>query len=271
MHPCGHILLDRDIRREIGVVRVKSKSGSKEAVYAAYIDGKSMDAQNYVKMDMLRVDVVKIISEAFKLAGLSVMSVDELLKAVENDKDVWKLYADGNTMGLNQCERPKSTEKCKQYKPKNVCELTAFIAGIRPGFVSMINTLLSRTPFSYNIPSLDKLLATKEIPDSFLLYDEQILQILKAAGIPGPDAYAATKAIKKKKADKVASYKERFKEGFTKYLKETENSSEDKAKEIVEQIWTIIENAANYMFQQGTFAEQSASNNTVNQHMLGVA
>ena len=71
---------------------------------------------------------------------------------------------------------------------------------------------------------------------------------MKASGIPGPDAYAATKAIKKKKVDKVASYKERFKEGFTKYLKEKENASDEKAQKTVEQIWRIIEDAANYMF-----------------------
>ena len=81
------------------------------------------------------------------------------------------------------------------YKPKNVAELSAFIAGIRPGFKSMLNTFINRQPFAYNIPSLDNLLATKEIPDSFLMYDEQILRILKAAGIPGPKAYATTKAI----------------------------------------------------------------------------
>ena len=135
----------------------------------------------------------------------------------------------------------------------------------------MIETFLSRKHFEYGIPSLDKLLQTEAIPDSFLEFDEQILVILKTAGIPGAEAYAALKAIKKKKADKVASYKQRFKDGFTSYLKETEGASEEKAHEVVEQIWTIIENAANYMFQQGTFMEQSMSKNTVNQHMLGVA
>lgn len=112
----------------------------------------------------------------------------------------------------------------------------------------MLSTFINRQKFAYNIPSLDSLLVTKEIPDSFLMYDEQILKILKAAGIPGPDAYAATKAIKKKKADKVASYKERFKEGFTKVLEEQEGASEEKAHKVVEQIWRIIEDAANYMF-----------------------
>lgn len=112
----------------------------------------------------------------------------------------------------------------------------------------MLNTFITRTPFEYGIPSLDKLLKTDAIPDSFLLYDEQILQILKAAGIPGPEAYATTKAIKKKKIDKVLAAKDKFKTGFTKYLQETENASEEKASEVVEEVWTIIENAASYMF-----------------------
>ena len=211
-HPCARLLLDRDIRREIGVIQVKSKSGNKPAVHAAFIDGKLADAYGYLKADFLMVDVVKIIAETFKQAGLPVMTVDELLDVVKNDQEVWNLYWNGFTQGLNQCEREGSTKKCMQYKPRNVEELTAFIAGIRPGFKSMINTFLARQHFEYGIPSLDNLLKTKAIPDSFLEFDEQILVILKAAGIPGPEAYATLKAIKKKKADKIAAEKEKFKE-----------------------------------------------------------
>lgn len=247
-HPCAHLLLDRDIRREIGVIRVKSKSGNKDAVYAAFIDGRTADAYNYVKADFLRVDVVKIIAETYERAGIPVMTVDELLKDVKNDPRVWELYANGFTMGLNQVEREKSSQRCRQYKPTNVEELCSFIAGIRPGFKSMLSTFINRQSFEYGIPSLDNLLKTKAIPDSFLMFDEQILQILKAAGIPGPDAYACTKAIKKKKTEKVMSFKERFKEGFSKRLMETEGASKEKANEVVEEIWTIIENAASYMF-----------------------
>ena len=248
MHPCAHLLSDKDLRREIGVIRVKSKSGSKAEVYAAFIDGKTADSYNYLKADFLRVDVVKTIYNAFTLAGLPVMTVDELLDAVKNDKEVWDLYANGYCMGLNQVEREKSAQRCMIYKPKNVAELAAFVAGIRPGFASMLNTFINRQRFSYNIPALDNLLATKEIPDSFLMYDEQILRILKAAGIPGAKAYATTKAIKKKKTDKVLAAKEDFKIGFTKYLQETEGASEEKAHQVVEQVWRIIEDAANYMF-----------------------
>lgn len=69
-----------------------------------------------------------------------------------------------------------------------------------------------------------------------------------AGGIPGAEAYATVKYIKKKKRDKVLAEKEKFRTGFTNYLKETEGTSADKAEEVVDKIWTIIENAASYMF-----------------------
>jgi len=188
-HPCAHLLLDKDIRREIGLVRIKDDR------CIAYIDGSTADAYGYLKLDLLRVLVVEIISKTFKAIGRPVMNVDELLEVTKNDKEVWDLYAKGLTQGLNQCEQPKSTERVMRYKPKNIVELSAFVAGIRPGFKSMLETFISRTPFSYNIPSLDRLLQTKEIPSSFLLYDEQVLSVLIAAGIPASDAYVCLKAI----------------------------------------------------------------------------
>ena len=247
-HPCAHILLDRDIRREIGIVRVKAKTGKKEAIYAAYIDGQLADAYGYLKADYLRVDVVKTIDASFKACDMSVMPVNELLENVKNDDRVWQLYANGFTMGLNQVEKDKTTERVMRYKPKNVVELAAFVAAVRPGFKSMLETFVNRRHFEYGIPSLDKLLMTKEIPSSFLMYDEQILRILQAAGIEPADAYTCVKAIKKKKAEKVKSYKERFESGFTKVLKEQEGASEEEAKETVDKIWTIINDAASYMF-----------------------
>ena len=124
-HPCGHLLLDKDIRREIGVVKIKD-------LYCAYIDGATADAYGYLKLDFLTVMVVKIISETFKTIGIPMMTVDELLDKCQDDKAVWDLYAKGFTQGLNQCEQPKSTERVMRYKPKNIAELSLFVAAIRP-------------------------------------------------------------------------------------------------------------------------------------------
>ena len=135
-----------------------------------------------------------------------------------------------------------------RYKPNNIVELAAYVAAIRPGFKSMLETFVSRTPFTYNIPSLDKLLMSKEIPSSFLMYDEQVLSVLIAAGIPASDAYVCLKAIKKKKADKVAPFKKLFKEGFSKHLQKEEGRSKQEADKVCDQILRIIEDSASYLF-----------------------
>ena len=241
-HPCAHLLLDKDIRKEIGVIRIK---GDK---IVAYIDGTTADAYGYLKLDLLRVIVVEIIAKTFERIGLPVMDVDELLGKVSNDPEVWNLYAHGITQGLNQCEQPKATERVMRYKPHNVVELSAYVAAIRPGFKSMLETFVSHTPFKYNIPSLDKLLASKEIPDSFLMYDEQVLSILISAGINASDAYVCLKGIKKKKFDKVEAFKEVFKEGYAKHLMEDEHATQKEADKIVADVWRIIENSASYLF-----------------------
>ena len=124
-HPCAHLTYHKDMREEIGLIRIKDK-------LCLFIDGVTADRIGYVKSDMLRVDVVKVIADTFKAANLLVMSVDELLEAIKDDKAVWDLYANGITQGLNQCERPASTEKIKLFKPKNIVELCAFVAAIRP-------------------------------------------------------------------------------------------------------------------------------------------
>ena len=131
-HPCAHLTYHKDLREEIGLIRLKAKTGSKEPQLCVCIDGTTADNLNYVKSDLLRVDVVKLIADTFKAAHLPVMPVDELLKTVEGDSNIWDLYAKGFTQCLNQCERPASTERCMQFKPQNVVELCAFIAAIRP-------------------------------------------------------------------------------------------------------------------------------------------
>ena len=252
-HPCGHIVYHKDLRREIGVVRVKSKSGNKDAVYAAYIDGIFADKFGWCKSDMLRVDVVKIISDTFKEIGQPVLTADELVEKTKDDPKVWNILADGFTMGCNQTERPKTTQRVMQFKPKNTVELAAFIAAIRPGAKSLVNYLVTRTPHVYNIPAMDKLLkldgATGVTGESsFLLYDEQIMQLAEAAGIPAEDTNALIKHIKKKHHKEVEQFKEDFVPGFVKYLTETEHVEKELAEKTAKDVWTVILNSASYLF-----------------------
>ena len=247
-HPCAYLLSNKDIRREVGIFRINSKTSKKKVVYAAFIDGATADAYGYLKNDDLQVSIVKLNDDIYKRIGIPQPSVPELLRITEKDKATWDMYANGWTLALNQCEKEKSTEKVMKYKPRNISELAAFVAGIRPAFQSMLPKLLNREKFSYDIPALDKLLQTKELPQSFILYQEQMMKVLQWAGFSAPESYAAIKAIAKKHPEKVLPLKERFMEGFSKRLIDEEHTSPDIAKETTEKVWTIISDACGYGF-----------------------
>lgn len=247
-HPCAYLLCQNDIRREIGIYRINSKTGKKKIVYAAFIDGATADAYGYLKNDLLTVDVVHVNGEAYKRIGIPQPTVPELLDMTRNDKETWSMYAKGFTLGLNQAEKEKSTEKVMRYKPKNISELSAFVAGIRPAFQSMINLLLDRKHFEYKIPALDKLLQTKELPHSFILYQEQMMTVLQYAGFSAPESYSSIKAIAKKHPEKVLPLKERFLEGFSQRLQNEESVDANTAKATSEQVWVIISDACGYGF-----------------------
>jgi len=246
-HPCAYLLCTEDIRREIGIYRINSKTGKKKTIYAAYIDGATAERFGYLKNDLLTVAVVDINAKAYKRAGIPQPSVPELLKMTENDDETWSMYAKGYTMGLNQVEQEKSSEKVMRYKPRNISELSAFVAGIRPAFQSMVNKLLDREHFDYAISTLDNLLQTKEMPSSFILYQEQMMTVLQYGGFSAPESYASIKAIAKKHPEKVLPLKQRFLDGFKQKLVE-DGTDESTATETAEQVWVIISDACGYGF-----------------------
>lgn len=248
-HPCAHLLCRNDIRREIGIYRLNPKGGSKKGpVYAAFIEGTTAEKYGYLKNDLLSVDVVKVNRAAFDRIKKPLPSASELVEKTRNDNETWRMYAEGLTIGLNQCERDRTRVKAMQYMPRNITELSAFVAAVRPAFQSMLGTFLARQPFDYGIPTFDKLIRTKEMRSSFLLYQEQLMKTLVYAGLTPPESYSAIKAIAKKHPEKILPYKEKFLVNFTERVLEDESCEIAQAEEAAEKVWTIIEDATAYLF-----------------------
>lgn len=246
-HPCAFLLTQGDIRREIGIFRLNTNGGKKGVTYAAFIDGATADGYGYLKEDLLVVDVVKVNADIYKRIGMEQPPVPKLMEMVAGDKATWRMYAKGWTLGLNQAEKEKSTEKVMLYRPRNLSELSAFVAGIRPAFQSMIGKLLNREHFDYHIPVLDELLQTPEMPSSFILYQEQMMKTLQYAGFTAPESYAAIKAIAKKHPEKVLPLKEKFLSGFKEKLVD-KGTDEKTAADTSDKVWTIISDACGYGF-----------------------
>ncbi len=168
---------------------------------------------------------------------------------MENNNKVWDIYKNGYTICVNQCESQGTTKKAMKYQPKNIAELTSFIASIRPSFKSMYATFESRKPFSYGIKAFDDLIKTKQMPNSFILFQEQLMQTFNFAGFPITECYSIIKAVAKKKPEKLKVLKEEFNIGFAKKIKEVQPElTNEQVESYCNKVWQIAEDSANYSF-----------------------
>jgi DNA polymerase III alpha subunit len=235
--PCGYLIYDGDIKREIGLIKCKSESTHKEVI-TTVIDGMVAENYKFVKNDLLKVDVWLTINKAFEKIGIPTYTVPEITKIVANDEKTWKIYENGYTLGVNQCESNFGKQCCKRYKPQNMQELTALVSALRPGFKTQLDNFLDRKPFTSGIKELDLLLE-----DSFhyIMYQENIMTYLGWLGIEQTETYEIIKKISKKK----------FKEKELTELKSRliakwyENTGKEEG---FEDTWKIVEAFAKYAF-----------------------
>lgn len=245
--PCAYILYQGNIREEIGLIKCKSESTGKEFI-TAVVDGAIAENYKFLKNDILTVSIVLLVDKIYNRIGIKHDTVEQLKELVKNDKKTWDIYAKGYTLGVNQCEQPGSVKKMMRFKAKNISELAAWIASIRPSFKSMYSKFESREPFNYGIPAFDRLLQTKELPQSFILYQEQSMSVLAYAGFPMDECYGIIKAIAKKHPEKVKPLKERFIAGFKQKIIADDNIPEKEAQEASEKVWQIINDSCGYGF-----------------------
>lgn len=239
--PCSSLIYQGSIRTEVGLVKIKDN-------VCCLCDGHWGEDGHFLKNDHLKVSVVDLIYKAYERIGREPPSVKELLAMCPPEDPAWDVYANGCTMGINQCEKEGTRARAMKYKPRNISELSAFVAAIRPGGASFYKQFESREPFAYGVKAFDELIQTKEFPYSFLLYQEQVMRALNYAGIDMADCYTAIKNIAKKRAEKVLAYKDTFIKGFRESIVRDENKSEDEAQKLAESLWGVIEDSAGYSF-----------------------
>ena len=248
VHACGFFLFNGnqnqkdvvgygDIRYEIGLIRCVSDKGKKSTLVVC-LEGGMLDPYGYVKDDFLIVDVVGIIYKLYQSIGREVPTVGELRKMVSNDVETWRMYEIGATCSLNQCEKPTTTKRAMKYKPKEIKELAAFIAGIRPGFKSHIGGFLNRVNYTSGEKVIDDLLK-----DCFqyMLYQEAVMKIFSYLGIPMKETYDTIKKISKKKlvGEKLAQVEETLKSHWLENIGNLDN---------FEPVYKVVKDSARYSF-----------------------
>jgi DNA polymerase III alpha subunit len=168
-----------------------------------------------------------------------------------NDKETWKLFAEGKTKGVFQLESNLGKSWAKKLAPNSIEELSALIAIIRPGTLkayvdgkSMTQHFVDRKhgkeEVTYLHPALEEILKPTY---GVLVYQEQSMRIAqKIAGFNLQEADELRKAIGKKKADLMAKVKKKFIKGADKLGVVS--------KEEAEAIFGWIEKSSRYAFNK---------------------
>ena len=227
--PCSFVLSNKPLPRELGLIRVGNE-------LCACIDGYTSDVWKFLKNDYLTVKVWKIISDFYKMIGQPIPNIRELLQKVDNR--TWKLYEDGMTATLNQADTDISTSMLKRYKPHTDAEMSAFVAAIRPGFASLVNTFLDREPYSTGVTEIDEILQPSY---HFMLYQESIMAFLVWCGMKEDHTYDIIKKISKKKFTPEA--KEELRQELLLGYKAKLGTEEG-----FDEVWQVVDDAARYSF-----------------------
>ena len=237
VHACGHFIFDGDIRREVGLISAVSETTGKRTICAA-IEGGYLDEFGYVKEDFLIVDSVYLTYKFFHAIGMEVPTFDELRHMIDGDKKTWDIYEKGITCCINQCEKEATTNRVKKYKPQNLAELSSFIAAIRPGFASLLNTFLNREPYTTGEKKIDELLSDTA---HFMIYQESIMKVLSFLHLKMGETYGVIKSISKKKL-KGEKKEHLLTELNNSWAEEFNNTNNFK------NVWNVIEDSSRYAF-----------------------
>ncbi len=227
--PCSFLLSNNPISSDVGLIKVGNET-------CCCLDGYNCDIYKYLKNDYLTVQVYSIISEVYKLIG---RPIDNISTLVNNcDDKVWDIYEKGLTTTINQADSDFGKQTIMRFKPRNLADLSGWVASIRPGFASLMNDYLDRKPYTTGVEELDNLL---EDSSHRMLYQESIMKYLIWLGIDEKDSYDVIKKIAKKKfkEEELQQLKLKLIEGWKVHVGR---------KEGFEETWQVIESAVKYSF-----------------------
>lgn len=208
-HPCSNILLSGDLREELGVIKVGE-------AFCCPITSSEAEDWHYLKNDYLTVESIKLTKETYDMLGKPVDTLYQLRHKL--DDKVWDIYAKGLTCAINQFDSLWATSMSKQYKPKNIKEVSLFNGAIRPNFNDYRDSFMSRDDsFTNGNEFLDKLF---ENTDKYCLYQENLMAYFEALGIKPSESIGLIKKISKKriKPEHFNALVETLKEGWLRQI-----------------------------------------------------
>ena len=236
IHAAGVVIAPGDLTNYVPLY--KSSSGDVTTQY----DMKGLEDLGLLKMDFLGLRNLTVINKALNLIELKGEQV-EIDKVSMDEPEVYKLFANGLTIGVFQFESSGMREFLKKLKPTAIGDLIAMNALYRPGPMNNIDNFISRKhgnkKIEYPHPSLVPIL---EETYGIIVYQEQVMQIAHdIAGFSLSEADIMRRAMGKKDKKLMDELSLKFVSGAQK---------NDISKKKAEEIYALIEKFAQYGFNK---------------------
>ena len=259
-HPCGCVVSPFSVDDKMGLFTTPTSNYP-----ISQINMKEIDALNYVKLDLLRLDTIEIINNTCEMAHIERVTPDNL---DITDVKVWNDMRDDTTQifqwegstGNDYIKKLLSDENIKKYQKidKNVDRMTLLSIGnsaIRPAGSSYRDDLANGVVRKSGSQAIDDFLKPTF---GYLVFQCQIIEFLHSyCGFTMGEADVVRRHFAKKYGTdkdipiiKNGGYltDDHYIKGFIATMKEKYNMEKDEAEETIKSFLQVIEDASNYLF-----------------------
>lgn len=171
----------------------------------------TLEELGLLKMDFLGLRTLTVIQDTIELVKAN-RGIDVEFDKEMNDSKVYKLWQEGNSVGIFQFESQGMTNFMKELKPDCLEDIIAGVSLYRPGPMDQIPRYIANKKDTehavYTHPALKPIL---EVTYGCMVYQEQVMQIVRdLAGYSLGRADLVRRAMGKKKLDVMAKERENF-------------------------------------------------------------
>ena len=243
IHAAGVVTSKEPIFR-YAPLETRSSTGSDERIPVVGVDMEEAERIGLIKIDALGLKTLSVLKNTIDIIKERDGKKIDLLKIKMDDANVYQMLSDGYTKGVFQCEAAPYTNLLVKMGVKNLNELAASNALVRPGAMNTIGKdYVDRKHGRQNISYTHQVL--KEFTEDTygcILYQEQVMQAcVHLGGMSMSEADKVRKIIgKKKDAKEFDQFKEKFVEGASKFI--SPNLARD--------LWHDFEAHAGYSFNK---------------------
>jgi len=243
IHAAGVVTAKEPIFRH-APLETRSSAGSDERIPVVGVDMEEAEKIGLIKIDALGLKTLSVLKNTIDMVKENHYVDIDLLSIDMDDKDVYEMLSSGYTKGVFQCEAAPYTNLLIKMGVKNLAELAASNALVRPGAANTIGKdYIDRKHGRQNINYLHQILKPfTEDTYGCILYQEQVMQAcVQLGGMSMSEADKVRKIIgKKKDAKEFDEFKDRFISGASKYI--SPNDALD--------LWHDFEAHAGYSFNK---------------------